>query len=69
MNFILLFYAPASTISEIKCLPIFLVFFHLFMIWLMRKSYLFQCEEYDIVEVIVRGVNEMYNRRNELIDK
>jgi hypothetical protein len=22
--------------------------------------YLFQCEEYDIVEVIVRGVNEMY---------
>ena len=30
--------------------------------------YLFQCEEYDIVEVIVRGVNEMYNRRNELID-
>jgi hypothetical protein len=30
----------------------------------MRK-----CEEYDIVEVIVRGVNEMYNRRNELIDK
>jgi hypothetical protein len=23
--------------------------------------YLFQCEEYDIVEVIVRGVNEMYN--------
>ena len=31
--------------------------------------YLFQCEEYDIVEVIVRGVNEMYNRRNELIDK
>jgi hypothetical protein len=31
--------------------------------------YLFQCEEYDIVEVTVRGVNEMYNRRNELIDK
>jgi hypothetical protein len=31
--------------------------------------YLFQCEEYDIVEVIVRGVNEMYNRRNYLIDK
>ena len=31
--------------------------------------YLFQCEEYDIVEVIVRGVNEMLNRRNELIDK
>ena len=31
--------------------------------------YLFQCEEYDIVEIIVRGVNEMYNRRNELIDK
>ena len=31
--------------------------------------YLFQCEEYDIVEVIVMGVNEMYNRRNELIDK
>jgi hypothetical protein len=31
--------------------------------------YLFQCEEYDIVEVIERGVNEMYNRRNELIDK
>jgi hypothetical protein len=30
--------------------------------------YLFQCEEYDIVEIIVRGVNEMYNRRNELID-
>ena len=31
---------------------------------------LFQCEEYDIVvEVIVRGVNEMYNRKNELIDK
>ena len=28
--------------------------------------YLFQCEEYDIVEIIV---NEMYNRRNELIDK
>jgi hypothetical protein len=28
MNLILLFYAPASTISEIKCLPIFLVFFH-----------------------------------------
>jgi hypothetical protein len=27
----LLFYAPASTISGIKCLPIFLVFFHLFM--------------------------------------
>ena len=31
--------------------------------------YLFQCEEYYIVEVIVRGVNEMYNRRNELINK
>jgi hypothetical protein len=31
--------------------------------------YLFQCEEYDIVEVIVRAVNEMYNRRNELIEK
>ena len=31
--------------------------------------YLFQCEEYDIVEIIVRGENEMYNRRNELIDK
>jgi hypothetical protein len=31
--------------------------------------YLFQCEEYDIVEIIVRGVNEMYNRTNELIDK
>ena len=31
--------------------------------------YLFQCEEYDIVEIIVRGVNEMDNRRNELIDK
>ena len=33
--------------------------------------YLFQCEECDIVEVIVRGVNEMYmyNRRNELIEK
>ena len=31
--------------------------------------YLFQYEEYDIVEIIVRGVNEMYNRRNELIDK
>ena len=31
--------------------------------------YLFQCEEYDIVEIIVREVNEMYNRRNELIDK
>jgi hypothetical protein len=31
--------------------------------------YLFRCEEYDIVEVIVRGVNEMYNRRNELIGK
>ena len=30
--------------------------------------YLFQCEEYDIVEVIVRGVNEIYNRRNELSD-
>ena len=30
---------------------------------------LFQCEEYDIVEVIVRGVNVMYNRQNELIDK
>ena len=71
MNIILLFYAPASTISGIKCLPIFLVFFHLFMCWLMRKSsfYLFQCKEYDIVEVIVRGVKEMYNRRNELIDK
>jgi hypothetical protein len=24
--------------------------------------YLFQCEEYDIVEVIERGVNEMYNK-------
>jgi hypothetical protein len=24
--------------------------------------YLFQCEEYDIVEIIVRGVNEIYNR-------
>jgi hypothetical protein len=31
--------------------------------------YLFQCEEYDIVEVIVRGINEMFKRRNELIDK
>jgi hypothetical protein len=31
--------------------------------------YLFQYEEYDIVEIIVRGVSEMYNRRNELIDK
>jgi hypothetical protein len=31
--------------------------------------YLFQCKEYDIVEVIVRGVNEMYNRKNKLIDK
>jgi hypothetical protein len=31
--------------------------------------YLFQCEEYVIVEVIVRGVNEMYNRRYKLIDK
>jgi hypothetical protein len=31
--------------------------------------YLFKCEEYDIVEIIVRGVNEIYNRRNELIDK
>ena len=31
--------------------------------------YLCQCEEYDIVEIIVREVNEMYNRRNELIDK
>ena len=31
--------------------------------------YLFQCEEYDIVEIIVREVNGMYNRRNELIDK
>jgi hypothetical protein len=36
----------------------------------MKKFlYLFQCEEYDIVEIIVRGVNEIYNRRNELIDK
>jgi hypothetical protein len=34
-----------------------------------KYLYLFQCEEYDIVEIIVRGVNEMYNRRNELIDK
>jgi hypothetical protein len=31
--------------------------------------YLFQCEEYDIVDIIASGVNEMYNRRNELIDK
>jgi hypothetical protein len=31
--------------------------------------YLVQWEEYDIVEVIERGVNEMYNRRNDLIDK
>ena len=31
--------------------------------------YLFQCEECDIVEVIVKRVNEMYNRRNELIEK
>ena len=31
--------------------------------------YLFQCEEYDIVEIVVRGVNEIYNRRNELMDK
>ena len=31
--------------------------------------YLFQCEECDIVEVIVRRVNEMYNRRNELMEK
>ena len=31
--------------------------------------YLFQYEEYDIVEIIVRGVNQMYNRRNESIDK
>jgi hypothetical protein len=31
--------------------------------------YLFQCEECDIVEVIVRRVNEMYNRRNELMGK
>ena len=30
--------------------------------------HVFQCEEYDIVKIIVRGVNEMYNRRNELID-
>jgi len=37
--------------------------------WLMGSLYLFQCEEYDIVEIIVRGVSEMYNRRNELIDK
>ena len=31
--------------------------------FLMRKKflYLFQCEEYDTVEIIVRGVNEMYN--------
>jgi hypothetical protein len=35
----------------------------------MEFLYLFQCEEYDIVEIIVRGVNEMYDRRNELIDK
>ena len=28
-----------------------------------------QCEEYDIVEIIVREVNEIYSRRNELIDK
>ena len=34
-----------------------------------KFHYLFQCEEYDIVEVIVRAVNEMYNRRNELIEK
>ena len=38
MNIIWLFYAPASTISGIKCLPIFLVFFYLFMFWLMRTS-------------------------------
>jgi len=71
LNIILLFYAPASTISEIKCLPIFLVFFPSVHVLTDEKKflYLFQCEEYDIVEVIVRGVNEMYNRRNELIDK
>jgi hypothetical protein len=50
-NIILLFYAPASTISGIKCLPIFLVFIHLFMFLNDEKRflYLFQCEEYDIV--------------------
>jgi hypothetical protein len=31
--------------------------------------YLFQCEECDIVEVIVRRINEMYNRRSELMEK
>jgi hypothetical protein len=35
MNIILLFYIPASTILGVKCLPIFLVFFHLFMYLLM----------------------------------
>ena len=71
MNIILLFSAPASAISEIKCLPIFLVFFPSFRVLTDEKKflYLFRCEEYDIVEVIVRGVNEMYNRRNELIGK
>ena len=71
MNIILLCYAPASTILGIKCLPILLVFFPSFHVLTDEKKflYLFQCEEYDIVEIIVRGVNEMYNRRNELIDK
>ena len=60
-----------STILGIKCLPISLVFFPYFHVLTDEKKflYLFQCEEYDIVEIIVREVNEMYNRRNELINK
>jgi hypothetical protein len=43
-------------------------FFHV-LIDEKKFLYLFQCEKYDIVEIIVRGVNDMYNRRNALIDK
>ena len=55
----------------VYCLPIFLVCFPYFHVFSDEKKflYLFQCEEYDIVEIIVREVNEMHNRRNELINK
>ena len=61
VNIILLFYAPASTISGINMFANILSIFPSFQVLTDEKKflYLFQCEEYDIVEVIVRGVSEM----------
>jgi hypothetical protein len=53
-------------ISVLLCLPNSIISL-LLLIFICINCFI--KEEYDIVEVIVRGVNKMYNRKNELIDK